>query len=42
MCWGQRYPERTLTVEGDNIAALNNVMHLKGKGALNAVAREIA
>ena len=39
MCWGQRYPERTLPVEGDNIAALKNAMNLKGKDALNAVAR---
>ena len=42
VCWGQRYTFQTLLIESDNMAALNDAMKLKGRGAMNAVAREMA
>ena len=42
MVWGKDFTKQRLAVLGDNTAALSNALQLKGKGALAAVARELA
>jgi len=40
--WGGRFPGRCLQLAGDNTAALQNAIALKGRGAMLALARELA
>ena len=39
--WGDLAVDSTLTLRGDNIAALQDAVALKGRGLMNAVAREL-
>ena len=40
--WGDRFTESSVLVLGDNIGALSNALSLRGKGPLEAVARELS
>ena len=42
LVWGGRFPGRCLQIAGDNTAALQNAIALKGRGAMLALARELA
>ena len=39
--WGDLAVDSSLTLRGDNIAALQDAVALKGRGLMNAVAREL-
>ena len=42
MVWGDRFVKHSLAILGDNTAALQNALSLKGRGPLLAVAREVS
>ena len=40
--WGDQFTQSTVSVLGDNTAALSNALALRGRGPLEAVARELS
>ena len=42
MVWGDRFVDLTVPVLGDNVGALSAALSLRGRGALQAVARELS
>jgi len=42
MVWGSRFAKPGLSIAGDNLAALNGALHLKGRSELYKITRELA
>ena len=42
MVWGDRFVASKLLILGDNIGALSDALSLKGRGALEAISRELS
>jgi len=40
--WGSKWREKGFILYGDNVAALESALHLKGKAALSQISREVS